>query len=157
MTSKPDLGLIVAIVSGVAVVAAIIAGLVTVGGPGEARDQRLDDAHYLAIGQIATAAQCLYAETGALPATVVEVRTQLANHSFGSRELECASLRADVESAVSYDVAAPDQINICAEFRRPSPPLDRQRLQAYADRFPELAEERAEIGRRCYLIQVRAL
>ena len=156
MTSKPDPGVIVAIVSGVAVIAAIIAGLATVGGPGEARDQRLDDARYQAIGEIATAAQCVYSETDALPESVADARTQVADLYFGARALECGSVRPGLETMVSYDIAALDQINLCADFRRPSPTGDRQQFRVYFERFPELAAPRTEIGRRCYLIQIRA-
>ncbi len=157
MTSKPDLGVIVAVVSGLAVIAAIIAGLVAVGGPGQARDQRLDDAHYQAIGAVATAAQCVFVETGALPGTIEEVRSAVADLSFGEREFECAALPAGVDAMVSYEVAGPDQLNLCSEFRRPTPVQNRRNFQVYADRFPELAAERTEIGRRCYLLQIRAL
>lgn len=156
MTSKPDPGLVVAIVSGIAVVAAIIAGLLIVGGPGDARDQRLDDAHYEAIGEIATAAQCVYARTGVLPPSIEEARRSVADMSVDEDACHRALLRRELDEAVDYEAVQPNRINLCAEFRRPSPPLDRQSLQAYADRFPELAEPRTEIGRRCYLIQVRA-
>ncbi len=157
MTSKPDLGVIVAIVSGVAVIAAIVAGLATVGSPGDARDQRLDDAHYQAIGEIATAAECVYSETDVLPESIADARTQVASLYFGARSLECGSVRPGLEAAISYDIAALDQVNLCADFRRPSPTGDRQQFRVYFERFPELAEPRTEIGRRCYLIQVRPL
>ena len=157
MTSKPDLGLIVAVVSGIVIIAAIIAGLVAVGGPGDARERRLDDLHYQAIGEVATAAQCVYAETGVLPASIEEARLSVADISVGEGECARVALRYDLESVVGYDVAAPDHINLCADFRRPTAPGDRRQRQDYADRFPELAEPRTEIGRRCYLIQVRAL
>jgi hypothetical protein len=155
MTSKPDLGLIVAIVSGVAVIGAVIAGVAVVGSPGDARDQRLDDAHYQAIGEIATAVQCVYAQTGVLPPSIEEARMSVADISVERDVCNRALLRPDLDESVAYEPMPPNQINLCSDFRRPSPPLDRQRLEAYADRFPELGEERTEIGRRCYLIQLR--
>jgi hypothetical protein len=155
MTSKPDLGLIVAILSGCAVVAAIIAGLTTVGSPSTARDRRLDDAHYQAIGAVATAAQCYFQTTHRLPTSIDEARTALVAMNYDNRDCERGALRTDLEELVSYEVAAPDRINLCAEFRRSSPPESRRSFQVYADRFPELAASRSEIGRRCYLIQLR--
>lgn len=157
MISKPDPGVIVAIVSGVAVIAAIVAGLVTVGGPGEARDQRFDDVRYQAIGEIATVARCYYDENGALPATIEDARDYSAGIAFSERTCARVTLRPDPEGTISYSVAGPAQLNLCAQFRRPSPSPDRRPVSVYAESFPELAAPRTELGHRCYLIQVRPL
>jgi hypothetical protein len=98
----------------VAVVAAVIAGLLVMGSPGEQRLLRLDDQRVMDLRQLSFAAENRWTEARGLPATASE----LVDGRYLSR------LPVDPVSGepYAYRVTGPRQFELCAEFARPSRP-----------------------------------
>ncbi|HVZ98798.1 MAG TPA: hypothetical protein VG841_00635 [Caulobacterales bacterium] len=154
MTSKPDVGIWIGIVSGVAVIGAIIAGVASVGGPSDARAYRLDEARLRAMQDIVVAAQCAYAFTGRVPATFEEIGAEIRDHR--KPLAACNRVKApEPDEAISYARETGDHIALCADFLRPSPPEGQP--SNYFDprpRPPELEAQRATAGRHCFSVRI---
>ncbi|HEY7800966.1 MAG TPA: hypothetical protein VIA80_19515 [Hyphomonadaceae bacterium] len=157
MTSKRDLGPILAIVGGVIVLAAVIAGFIVIGGPGDARDQRLDAQTTARLDQVAAMAQCAFALKGQTPKDLAEMRAAIRDALKANPDIPACNrytLDSDFPGA-DYTRIADDRIRLCGEFRRSFDP-DQQsafdRMQRY-ERFPELLAARPS-GKHCYDIQL---
>ncbi|HVY84523.1 MAG TPA: hypothetical protein VG943_05290 [Caulobacterales bacterium] len=155
MTRRADLGVWIAIVSGAAIVVAVIAGVLSVGGPGEARALRIDAARLVSMQQIAGAAQCAYSYAGRVPASLDQARADIANRST----MIAACVNADApepDAAISYAPDGADHIQLCADFLRPSPPEPAQANPYFAAQmtFPELRAPRQAAGRHCYSVKL---
>lgn len=75
MTSKHNLGPVIALTGAGIAVAAVIAGFILVGGPGDARERRLDDMTMQRISSVTQTAQCVFNVTGAAPVSIEEMHT----------------------------------------------------------------------------------
>jgi hypothetical protein len=155
MTKKPDPGVWIAALSGAAVIGAVVAGLLAVRSPGEARALRLDARRIGQMEAIAAAAQCAYTFTGRVPATVDEIRTDLRDRRRAVGACRHVEL-ADRPNSISYSPDGPGHIKLCSVFSRPSP-LSREpssrRFNRDAD-FPELDERRTSAGQHCFRIRL---
>ncbi len=123
-----DLGSILAIAAAAVAGIAIVVGFTIVGGPGHARDRRLDDITSQKIGQILGVVQCAFDASGIAPIdypTAAMTRSAPAHGtpptlcgSSGGMELKVGA--GDVPAApgdVTYLETGPTQIKICANFR----------------------------------------
>lgn len=131
MTSRRDLGPPLAIAGGVAVVAAVIAGFVAVGGPGDARDQRLDNLTMLKIEALVGGAQCAYSWSGKTFETAEEVRVAIDKIVGSNGEFACRQFSSSLQDVVlgrgdrpenpgdvTYVLTDDKHIRVCGNFRR---------------------------------------
>ncbi|MES1203579.1 MAG: hypothetical protein ABUS57_19255 [Pseudomonadota bacterium] len=157
MTNKLDAGMLIGIVSGAAVIAAIIAGFIAVGGPGDARARRLDQAQLDDMAQIADAAQCAYSYKRAIPASLAEIDTDIRDRQFNVSSCEDAATPKN--TAIAYAPAGADSIELCADFQRPYSANETDTPgyvlgRNFRGHFPELRQPRASGGRHCYRVRL---
>src|SRR5690606_13319608 len=69
MTSKRDLGPALGVTGAIVAAAAVIAGFIVVGGPGDARAERFDEMTMQRMRTITEAARCVMTVSGSAPAT----------------------------------------------------------------------------------------
>ncbi|OYX51371.1 MAG: hypothetical protein B7Y90_01745 [Alphaproteobacteria bacterium 32-64-14] len=132
MTRSRDLGPVLAIAGAAVAVAAIIAGFIVVGGPGNARDIRLDEQTSQHMLEIVRVAQCAFSNSRTAAATyeaALRSRGNISQDPKTTEEVECATLASQGQlnvlqgrtppefGDVSYDVVAPDRIAVCGNFR----------------------------------------
>jgi hypothetical protein len=133
MTAKRNLGPVLALTGGGIAIAAVIAGFMITGGPGDARDRRLDELTRGRVTTVLNLAQCAFDEAGAAPAQLVDVegiRVQNPDGGWptcalGESSEQIAGLadpNVSAPGAVTYEMSSTSHIRICANFRRPSPP-----------------------------------
>jgi hypothetical protein len=131
MTSKPDpkgrdLGPLLAYAGLAVVVAAIIAGFIVTGGPGDARDWRLDNMTVNRVSNVALAARCVLDAEGDIPSSLAELkdtldRRALTNPVGGA----CGAISSMLlEGGLEYSRKAKDRIQVCANFHRLYDPSD---------------------------------
>jgi len=161
MTRNRDLGPPLAIAGAAIAIVAVIAGFIVIGGPGDARDRRLDEMTMTELHEVAATARCAFVLEGKTFASIDEMRIaigRLTNPSPNAR-VDCEMYAIDnVISATEYSRISDNRIRLCATFRRPtqkSPPdqIDPTPRVAQWGYFVELAEARPA-GRRCYDIQL---
>ena len=167
MTSRRDLGPPLAIAGGIVVVVAIIAGFVAVGGPGAARDDRLDQLTMDKITSMAHAAQCAYNTRGTTFATFAEVQAEAQRAQAASQADSCQRLHyADVTldkigndgdpaklGEVDYTTIDTRTVRLCGNFRRPHDPFPRFDRAYDSSLYPVLNAERPA-GKHCYEIKL---
>lgn len=160
MTRNRDLGPILAIAGAALAVVAVIAGFIIIGGPGDARDRRLDEMTMQRVYAAAKMANCVFTLDGAAPAEIRDARERIAEAArVNPNQTECTyfTLNSDMPSA-AYSRLDESHIRVCAEFRRPYDPGPNDALErlnsSYAE-FPELLEPRPA-GQHCYDIQMIA-
>jgi hypothetical protein len=153
MSRRPDLGGAIALLGAVAVVVAVIAGYVAIGGPGKARDLRLDAERLATLQTLAAGAQCAYGFTGRAPASIAQIRTDFLERRGAVETGVCSgfSLPETQAATLAYRVDGADHIVLCADFARPSPPAEEVTPTWSA---PELAVPRPTAGRHCYRIRL---
>jgi hypothetical protein len=156
MTSKPDLGVWIAAASAAAVLAAIVAGLMSVANPFDARAERLDAATLSRMGEIAEAAQCAYSFTGAVPADLGAMGAAFRERRAAIEVCDGVSFDFAGETAIAYAGAGDEHIELCAEFQRASPPAPRAEFSHRLRRadFAELAAPRPAPGRHCFRLRL---
>ena len=137
MTSKPtmserSLGPILAAAGGVVVLAAVIAGFIAVGGPGDARDRRLDGLTIGRIQDVLQIARCAFNGNGVAPASIEEARQARGWQSEGQPTVPCdLGTRPDEipvsigskpakPGDVTYERASNSIARVCGNFRKPS-------------------------------------
>lgn len=134
MTNKPDLGPIL-LGAGLAVaLAAVIAGFIGVGGPGNARAERLDAQLETSLRALAVNAQCAYLATGKAPVDYAEMdaaneqREWPDDPTFCTRWFQNQDRYPDIyeqdfrdTAEISYSALDESQIRLCARFRLPIP------------------------------------
>jgi hypothetical protein len=131
MTSRRDLGPVLAIAGGGVVVAAVIVGFVAVGGPGDARDQRLDNLTMLKIEALADSAQCVYSWSEKSFETVEELQAAVGKILGSNGEFPCRQFSSNIHDVafgsgaspenpgdVSYALIDDSHIRVCGNFRR---------------------------------------
>ena len=135
MTSKRDLGPLLAIAGGTVVVAAVIAGFLAVGGPGDARDRRLDNLTMTKIETLADGAQCAYSWSGKTFETAEEVLAAVDKVLGSGGEFACRHFSSNLRDVafgrdarpgnpgdVTYALLDDSHIRVCGNFRRPFDP-----------------------------------
>lgn len=154
MTRRLDLGALIAGASAIAVVGAVVAGLIVVGNPADERAERIDALRTTTIRQIAVAAQCAYTYTGEVPADIAAIETALSERRRAVGACDGVFLPAD-STPIAYEAAPPEHVNLCAAFLRPSPPADAElEFVQPGSAFPELRTPRASPGQHCYRIRL---
>jgi len=129
MTSKRNLDPIIALTGAGIAAAAIIAGFVAVGGPGDARDRRLDQMTLNRVSQVVDIAQCAFNATGATSATIEaarQVRSTIINPGVpaplcgGDLQPDSRITTGDNPATpgdVTYRATDATHIKVCANFR----------------------------------------
>lgn len=132
MTSKRNLGPILAIAGGAIAIAAVITGFILIGGPGDARDRRLDEMTMGRVTDVLNIAQCAFNEIGSAPASIDDARKVQRKPDDRNDAPTCAynSAPKDIPVSagtnppnpgdVSYAAVSTQHIKICAKFRRPT-------------------------------------
>ncbi len=165
MTSSRDLGPPLAIAGGAIVLAAMIAGFIVVGGPGDARDRRLDDMTADRIASSAQLAQCAYVTTGKPPATLAEASATAARDpatpgarcgDFHSDRTLTAISAGDPQAPgdVTYTVVDPTHVRLCGIFRSAVDGKTPRISPSAWVSWPELGQARPA-GRHCYELQLK--
>ena len=166
MTSKHNLGPVLALTGAGIALAAVIAGFVLVGGPGDAREQRLDEMTMDRVTTVLSIAQCAYNATGAIPASIEAARTTRAvppspdapaapcGTSYTIPEVTAAD-RPAAPGNVTYNAADATHIKICGNFRRPKLKIeqrDNYRFSIWAG-YPQLTKPRPA-GVHCFDLEL---
>ncbi len=160
MTSKRDLGPILAIAGAVVAIIAVIAGFVVIGGPGDARERRLDEMTMQRVYTAAKMAHCAFILDGAAPAEISDARAKIAEAARANpNQTACGffTLDSDMPGA-AYSRLDESHIRVCGDFRRPYDPGSNdaiERLNSSYAEFPELLAPRPA-GQHCYNIQMVA-
>ena len=167
---KRDLGPILAAAGGVVVLAAVIAGFIAVGGPGDARDERLDNVVMEKLNALASEAQCAFEATAKTYPNIAEMKSVADRTRRGNegRTSACSHIVPDVppsEMGSDGDPAQPGEIDyatideshirLCGNFRRAYDPKRRMinRYGYMSENFPEFARARP-VGKHCYEIEL---
>lgn len=160
MTSRPSTGALLAIGGTVAIVAAIIAGLVVTGGPGDARASRINDAKLVQLRQIAIGAQCAFWANGQVPSTLEDISATVSRHKWSTEDWICYSDPQPFNPGldISYAARPPAAIELCVDFA--SSKAATYDGGAYyppgtAPNFPELPQK-PEAGHHCYTVRLSA-
>ena len=165
MTRRLDLGPILAIAGAAVAVVAIIAGFIIVGGPGHARDQRLDQLTSQKIGQVVGTAQCAFDTSGVAPidyATATRTRSTPAPgmppalcDATSGMQLKVGTGDAPAAPGdITYQDTTPTQIKVCANFYAPQTRENgAQTFPPYSNIYPALADGHPA-GVHCYVIDL---
>ncbi len=131
MTSKRNLGPAIALTGAGIAVAAVIAGFVVVGGPGDARERRLDAMTIGRITDMMNIVQCAFNGTGVAPASFADALNATGWTDQNRSNVAC---RLGIESSyfaaadtdtpttpgsATYKALGSDSVRVCANFRRP--------------------------------------
>lgn len=171
MTSRRDLGPILAVGGLVLVVAAVIGGFLAVGGPGDARAQRLDDQTLDKLISLAHTAQCAYNAAGHTFPTPDEMYAEAEKTARAGAQPECMQISplptvpkpvgSDGDPAtpgeIDYVVIDDSHIRLCGNFRQPFDPQgDRPSYPAMERHvtYPEFQAPRPKSGPHCYEIEL---
>jgi hypothetical protein len=156
MTGKRDLGPILALAGSGIALAAVIAGFLITGGPGDARDRRLDGMVQSHMYNLTTMAACAYAVDGAIPASrealeiVVE---QVWPHDTSNIDCSTRDYPHTPETAVEYSRIDASTLKLCGTFRLPAA---EQKSTHFFMRFPVLRRARPA-GYECYELDVSVI
>lgn len=166
MTSKRNLGPAIALTGAGIAVAAVIAGFIVVGGPGDARERRLDGITMTRISQTLGIVQCALHATGAVPASLQDaVNTRAKFPDTKSVPPMCGETQPFTDRVttgdqpatlgdVTYRPTGGAGVSVCGNFRRAHNANDR--LDGYFPLdgvYPQLDEARPA-GIHCYEIQL---
>ena len=164
MTKRPDLGPILAIAAAAVAGVAIIAGFIIVGGPGNARDRRLDDLTTQKIGQIVGVAQCAFDASGVAPIdypTAAKTRSlppapnlppAFCDSGIGVQLTVGAGDAPAAPGDITYQDVGPTEIRICANFHtQQTRDEGAQVVLPYSDIYPTLADPHPA-GVHCYVL-----
>lgn len=168
MTSKRNFGPVLALTGAGIAIAAVIAGFVLVGGPGDARDRRLDDLTMSWITQGLQLAHCVYNATGKAPATIEEAHSMRAVPANpidpprfcgrGEPPLNSRLHTGDQPAApgdATYRAINSNRVRLCGNFRRPFLP-ERDGNEGYSPyqlSYPQLGQPRPA-GIHCFDIEL---
>lgn len=165
MTRRLDLGPILAIAAAVVAGVAIITGFIIVGGPGDARDQRLDELTSQKVGQIVGVVQCAFDASSMAPIDYPAAAKTRSSPVPGMPPALCdggggMDIKVGAGDApaapgdITYQDVGPTQIKICANFRtQQTKDRGAQIFQPYSDVYPALAEGHPA-GNHCYDIEL---
>ncbi len=165
MTSKRDLGPILAIAGAAIAVIAVVAGFIVIGGPGDARDKRIDHHRLSVVAEVARTAICAYAIAGEAPATIADAYEITYGTTVLPDDDRCRGFSRDFSwsaPAAEYRKLDASRVEICQTFLRadsaPAQINDPLYPDVYYPEGPfgmrELAVARASAGRHCYEIKL---
>ncbi len=122
---KEKFGLIVSWVSGLVMALAIIGGLLIIGGPGQARAEKQDNARLKAMSETAYAISCYSDNVGALPEDSAPIKTQVEKAtSVITSSKKCKNLNWETDPVsdkeFEYIRVEDHEFQLCAVFARPS-------------------------------------
>lgn len=163
LTRRNDVGLLLAAGLAAVSIGAIIAGLMLVGGPGKARDEKADDRLLTDLITIASQIECFVESSGSLPASLEELYAVVKVEPWNRPTDECQNIRQVDEAraleAISYSLLSGQEARLCARFKRSSPavPPSGSTLIYYPrgtdtsafDRFG-FGQDREHGGEQCY-------
>lgn len=166
MTSKRNLGPVLALTGAGIAVAAVIAGFILVGGPGDARERRLDSATMNRVYDAVTVAQCSLNITGAAPQSIEEAHKLTPPPTQEIPVPQPCGSNAPVHSQITtgeypaglgdvvYRAMNTTEIRVCASFRRPFSEGDNR--EYYGQRFGPYhqLDEPHPAGVHCYDVQL---
>jgi len=166
MTSKRNLGPVIALTGAGIALAAVIAGFIAVGGPGDARERRLDGVTMNRISQTLSLVQCAFSTTRAVPATLEEAaksRAPSPDPSFvaplcgeGQPSPDRVTIGGQPAAPgdVTYRPTGGAGISICGNFRRAHASNEEHGGDYALDgAYPQLGETRPA-GIHCFDIQL---
>jgi hypothetical protein len=160
-----DFGAILAVTAAGVAGIAVITGFIIVGGPGHARDERLDQLTSQKIGQVVGVAQCAFDASGVAPIdyqTAAQTRSAPAPgmppalcDAAGGMQIKVGTGNAPASPGdVTYGETGPTQIKVCANFLAPQSQNDgAQVFLPYSDIYPALAEGHPA-GVHCYVLDL---
>ena len=131
MTRSRDLGPILAMAGAAIAIVAVIAGFLVVGGPGDARERRLDEMTISRLNDVFNIVQCAYNGSKTVPgsfADAIKAQGQIArneplqpcNFGIAPENLPVITGSAPPTSgSISYEATGPSSVRLCANFRRP--------------------------------------
>jgi hypothetical protein len=158
MTSNRNLGPILALAGAAVVAGAVIAGFLVVGGPGDARNARLDDLTMEEVKQVAHYARCAFTLRGRVAASMQEIRSAIEERTRQYPEGACRQMGSEIgrNRPVEYERIDDTHIRLCADFRAPSRPNERSVYvyDRYSGAFPEIDAPRDEAGRHCFEVEM---
>jgi hypothetical protein len=142
-------------------VAAIVAGLAIIGGPGKARGVQQDEARLQALAETAMALNCYRRGIGPLPENMQGVRSAIGDSGSAARLAEgCRNARwqDDPISGEAFEIVRVDerQAQICAVFARPGSGQPGRSYYGFGADYIDLATPRPEAGRFCYTVNLVA-
>ena len=166
MTSKRNLGSILAMAGGVVAIAAVITGFIVIGGPGDARERRLDSATMNRVENVISVAQCALNITGAAPASIEDAHALRPPPTQDNPvPVTCggdASVHPQIKTGeqpagpgdVVYSAIDATHIRICGSFRRPFSDRDKDEFYTpLGGAYPQLSEPRPA-GVHCYEVEL---
>lgn len=165
MTRSRDLGQPLAIAGAAIAIIAVIAGFIVIGGPGDARERRLDEMTSGRLADIFNVVQCAFNGAGTVPSTFEAAASaqgriakdeplQPCNFNMPPERLKVLSGRNPPNPGdISYEATGPAKINLCANFRRPLESNNCNGICSYDPRNSMFIQPRPA-GIHCYDIQL---
>lgn len=166
MISKRNLGPVLALTGAGIAVAAVIAGFILVGGPGDARDRRLDNATMNRVHDVVYVAQCAFNVSGSAPASIEDAHaiiqpptpvTPVPDPCGGGAPIHQQIKTGDQPAApgdVVYRAVDATHIRVCGNFRRDLPEYERDDFyRPNYGAYPQLRAPRPA-GVHCYDIEL---
>ena len=158
MSQKRNLGPILALTGAGIALAAVIAGFVVTGGPGDARDRRLDEMTMQRLYTVASMVNCAFVLNGTAPPDISTARESI-HAAIRARPdtVPCGHFTPNSEMpGADYTRIDDTSIRLCADFLRPytaapDGPPDFRNPDYMA--FPELRATRPA-GNHCYDIEL---
>lgn len=165
MTRQRDIGRILAIAGASVAVLAIVAGFVIVGGPGNARDRRLDDLTSQRISQIVGVVQCAFDASGVAPIdypTAAKTRSAINGpgqppalcDSNGGLQPRLVAGETPISSGdLTYLETGPTQVKICGKFNTANDAASSQMGYPFSEVYPALRDPHPA-GVHCYTLDL---
>ncbi len=166
MTGKRDLGPIIALAGGALTLVAVIAGFIIIGGPGDARDRRLDEMTMQHVSALANGVECARRLSGKMPETPSDIIDSVSINRLSAEAAGCGTFIYEGErllrgwQSLEYEVLQDRNVRICAVFVRPSPSFSNELITVHGPDlswrygFRELDVARQSAGRHCYEIAI---
>lgn len=164
--NQRNLGPVLALTGAGIAIAAVIAGFIAVGGPGDARERRLDGITMNRISAALSVVQCAFNATGAVPATIEEAANTraklptpqspppLCKETSSPANDIIKSNQPAVPGDVSYQPTGGAGVSLCGNFRRPHTAEDRQAgYYPMNSAYPQL-DEAHPAGIHCFNIEL---
>lgn len=154
MTRRRDLGPALALTGAGIAAIAVVAGFVTVGGPGDSRDRRLDEMTVQRISEMMSIIQCAFNRSATAPASFADAMASTGWIDKDRNGIACilgadagVFAAADTDKpanpgSVTYKALDRDSVRICANFRRPHAGEDCQGVCYGVTEYTEWLEPR---------------
>ncbi len=166
MTRNRDLGPILAIAGAAIAVVAVVAGFMVIGGPGQVRDERLDEITANRIWRLVNVVNCAFNATGTAPASVEAAHATrvpsfyptngppLCGDYDTSDKFEVAEETGPIKQGdVSYVALNARSVKVCGNFRAESSDRDHMYPAAGFRFYPILVQPHPS-GTHCYELEL---